>query len=377
MNITSRKSHPLLRIVNNYLIDYPAPANISLFWNLGSLLGLTLGIQLIRGLFLAIFYTPDVSIAFSRVIHISRDVFRGWILRSIHANGASLFFICVYIHIGRGLYYHSFNLKETWIIGIILYILLIATAFIGYVLPWGQMRFWGATVITNLLSAIPYIGERLVTWVWGGFAVDNPTLTRFFAIHFLLPFIIAVFSIIHIVFLHQTGGQNPLGVNASAYKIYIHPYFIYKDAMGFSLILIVFSLIVLFLPNILGEPENFIPANPLATPLHIKPEWYFLWLYAILRRIPNKLRGVIAIFIAILIIALFPFIIKSKKARLAYYPISQHLFWLLISTILILTWIGGCPVEYPYDSLGAVFSFLYFYIIFIRPSLFYLWDLIT
>lgn len=367
MNIPLRKYHPLIKVVNNYLIDYPTPLNISLFWNLGSLLGLALVIQIARGLFLSIFYRPDVNLAFTTLIHTNRDVLRGWIIHSIHANGASLFFLCVYIHIARGLYYFSFKLKETWFIGVILYVVLIATAFMGYVLPWGQMRFWGATVITNLLSAIPYCGQDLVTWVWGGFAVDNPTLTRFFALHFLLPFIVAVLSILHVIFLHQTGRNNPLGISARSYKVFIHPYFIYKDIIGFSAILILLSFIVLFTPNILGEPENFIPANPLSTPLHIKPEWYFLWLYAILRRIPDKLRGVIAIFTAILIIALFPFIFKTLKNSLAFYPLPQYFYWSLISSILLLTWIGGCPVEYPYDMLGMVFSAAYFMLIFINP----------
>lgn len=372
-----RKTHPIISISNNYLIDYATPVNISLWWNLGSLLGLRLGIQIIRGLFLAIFYTPDISIAFSSVIHISRDVNFGWLIRSIHANGASLFFLCVYIHIARGLYYFSFNLIETWNIGVILYIVLMATAFIGYVLPWGQIRFWGATVITSLLSAIPYFGPDLVIWVWGGFAVDNPTLTRFFALHFLLPFVIAALVIIHVLFLHQTGRKNPLGLSSKNYKIPIHPYFSLKDFIGFSFVLILFSIIVLFFPVILGDPENFIPANPLSTPIHIKPEWYFLWLYAILRRIPNKLGGVIAIFAAIIIIFLYPFMIFSKTSSSAYYPLSQFIFWTLIINILILTWIGGCPVEYPYIDIGALATFSYFSINLINPLILKAWDYIN
>jgi len=369
-----RKLHPILTIVNRFLIDYATPINISLWWNLGSLLGLRLVIQIITGLFLSIFYAPDISIAFSRVVHISRDINYGWLLRSIHANGASLFFICVYLHIARGLYYFSFKLSETWNIGVVLYIVLIATAFMGYVLPWGQIRFWGATVITSLLSAIPYIGTDLVLWVWGGFAIDNPTLTRFFALHFLLPFVIAALVIIHLLFLHQTGRNNPIGVESGSTKVTIHPYFIIKDAIGFSFILLFFSIIVLFSPFILGDPENFIPANPLSTPLHIKPEWYFLWLYAILRRVPNKLGGVVAIFGAIIVIFIFPLINFTKKSSNAFYPISQIIFWFLIRDILLLTWIGGCPVEFPYDLIGRVITAVYFLITLIIPIIYYAWD---
>jgi len=369
-----RKLHPILRIVNRFLIDYNTPLNISLWWNLGSLLGLRLVIQIITGLFLSIFYAPDISIAFSRVVHISRDINYGWLIRSMHANGASLFFICVYLHIARGLYYFSFKLIETWNIGVILYIVLIATAFIGYVLPWGQISFWGATVITSLLSAIPYIGTDLVLWVWGGFAIDNPTLTRFFALHFLLPFVIAALVIMHLLFLHQTGRNNPIGIDSRRTKVTIHPYFIIKDAIGFSFTLLFFSFIVLFAPFILGDPENFIPANPLSTPLHIKPEWYFLWLYAILRRIPNKLGGVIAIFGAILVIFVFPLINFTKKSSNAYYPVSQVIFWFLIADILLLTWLGGCPVEYPYDLIGRIITAIYFLITLIIPIIYYVWD---
>lgn len=369
-----RKFHPLLKIINNSLVDIPAPQNISLWWNFGSLLGLSLVIQLISGIFLAIFYTSDVRIAFDRVVHIIRDVQYGWLLRSIHANGASIFFICLYLHISRGVYYHLFNRVETWSIGVILYIVLIATAFIGYVLPWGQIRFWGATVITRLLSAIPYIGLDLVNWVWGGFAIDNPTLTRFFALHFILPFIVCALTVIHILFLHQRGRKNPLGFKRNYSKIPIHPYYTIKDLIGFFLFFIFLSLLILYFPQILGDAENFIQANPLSTPLHIKPEWYFLWLYAILRSIPNKLGGVIAIFSAILILFLLPFLFRAKFGTFAYYPFSQVLFWILISTIFILTWIGICPVEYPYEDIGAVFTFLYFFILFINPLLMWLWD---
>lgn len=372
-----RKTHPLLSIANSSIIDYPTPINISLWWNFGSLLGLMLVVQIIRGLFLAIFFVPDTSFSFSRVIHITRDVNWGWLLRYIHANGASFFFICIYIHIGRGLYYFSYKLLITWNTGVILYILVIATAFIGYVLPWGQISFWGATVITRLLSAIPYLGERLVYWVWGGFAVDNPTLTRFFALHFLLPFAIAALVIIHILFLHQTGGKNPLGISSTSNKTPIHPYFTIKDIMGFIILLFFFSFTILFFPNILGDPENFIPANPLSTPLHIKPEWYFLWLYAILRRIPNKLGGVILIFRGILILIILPHLHTAKQNSLAFYPLCQIFFWSLITRVFLLTWIGACPVEYPYETLGLLFTVSFFILTCLYRSSAVLWDKIN
>lgn len=270
-----RKIHPLLKIVNGSLIDLPSPVNISAWWNFGSLLGLCLGIQIITGLFLAIHYVADIELAFSSVIHICRDVNYGWLLRTLHANGASFFFICLYLHIGRGIYYGSYNLHYTWSAGVLLLFLVIATAFIGYVLPWGQISFWGATVITNLLSAIPYIGTILVQWVWGGFAVDNATLTRFFTFHFLLPFVVAAIVIIHLLFLHQTGSNNPLGTNRNIDKIPFHPYFSFKDLFGFIAIIFILIILTLQAPYILGDPDNFIPANPLVTPVHIQPEWYF------------------------------------------------------------------------------------------------------
>lgn len=289
MNKPLRTSHPLIKIINNSLIDLPTPSNISTWWNFGSLLGLCLIIQLTTGIFLAIHYTADINIAFNRIRHICRDVNFGWLLRTIHANGASFFFICLYIHVGRGIYYGSYNLIHTWIVGILILFLVIAAAFIGYVLPWGQISFWGATVITNLLSAIPYLGTDLVQWVWGGFAVDNATLTRFFTFHFIIPFIVAAFVIIHLLFLHQTGSNNPMGINRNLDKIPFHPYFTFKDITGFIVLLILLTILSLINPYLLGDPDNFTPANPLVTPVHIQPEWYFLFAYAILRSIPNKL----------------------------------------------------------------------------------------
>nr|ACL14703.1 cytochrome b [Girardinus rivasi] len=355
-----RKSHPLLKIANDALVDLPAPINISTWWNFGSLLGLCLIAQILTGLFLAMHYTSDISTAFSSVAHICRDVNYGWLIRNMHANGASFFFICIYLHIGRGLYYGSYLYKETWNVGVVLLLLVMMTAFVGYVLPWGQMSFWGATVITNLLSAVPYAGDTLVQWIWGGFSVDNATLTRFFAFHFLLPFVVTAATLVHLIFLHETGSNNPIGLNSDADKISFHPYFSYKDLLGFIFLLTALISLALFSPNLLGDPENFTPANPLVTPPHIKPEWYFLFAYAILRSIPNKLGGVLALLASILVLMVVPFLHTSKQRSLTFRPLTQTLFWLLVADVVILTWIGGMPVEHPYVITGQVASFLYF-----------------
>nr|YP_009467003.1 cytochrome b [Bathygobius coalitus]APT69153.1 cytochrome b [Bathygobius coalitus] len=355
-----RKTHPLLKIANDAMVDLPAPSNISAWWNFGSLLGLCLIAQIVTGLFLAMHYTSDIATAFSSVAHICRDVNFGWLIRNMHANGASFFFICIYLHIGRGLYYGSYLYKETWNIGVVLLLLVMMTAFVGYVLPWGQMSFWGATVITNLLSAVPYVGSTLVQWIWGGFSVDHATLTRFFAFHFLLPFIILGATVLHLLFLHETGSNNPTGLNSDADKVPFHPYFSYKDILGFSIMLLALTSLALFTPNYLGDPDNFIPANPLVTPPHIKPEWYFLFAYAILRSIPNKLGGVLALLASILVLMLVPFLHTSKQRGLTFRPLSQFLFWLLVADVMILTWIGGMPVEDPYIVIGQIASVLYF-----------------
>jgi len=372
--IPIRTSHPLIKIANRALKDLPAPSNISRWWNAGSLLGICLVIQLITGIFLSIHFTGDISIAFSRIIHICRDVNFGWLIRVIHANGASLFFLILFIHAGRGIYYGSFIFIETWRTGVIILFLVIATAFIGYVLPWGQISFWAATVITNLLSAIPYLGQDVVQWIWGGFAVDNATLSRFFSLHFLLPFIIAALVIIHLLFLHKTGSRNPLGINSNYEKSPFHPFFSFKDVFGF--ILATWSLLILSLynPYLLRDVENFIPANPLVTPTHIQPEWYFLFAYAILRSIPNKLGGVLALVLSIAILWVLPFTSKSTLRGCVFYPINKLLFWNFLSLFILLTWIGARPAEDPYIIVGQIVRFLYFIFFIINPISSKIWD---
>nr|UJG45103.1 cytochrome b [Blepharipa sp.] len=374
MNKPLRIKHPIFKIINSSLIDLPTPINISMWWNFGSLLFLCLMIQIITGLFLAMHYTADINMAFNSINHICRDVNYGWLLRTMHANGASLFFICIYLHIGRGIYYNSYLFTPTWLMGVIILFLTMATAFMGYVLPWGQMSFWGATVITNLLSAIPYIGIDLVQWIWGGFAVDNATLTRFFTFHFILPFIVLATTMIHILFLHETGSNNPLGLNSNIDKIPFHPYFTYKDIMGFILMIMLLILLVLIHPYLLGDPDNFIPANPLVTPIHIQPEWYFLFAYAILRSIPNKLGGVIALVISIAILMIMPFYHLSKFQGLQFYPINQILFWIMITTVLLLTWIGAQPVESPYIIISQILTLMYFSYFLFNPLINKWWD---
>ena len=374
MNKPIRLRHPLVKIINNALVDLPAPSNISAWWNFGSLLGLCLIIQTLTGLFLAIHYTADIETAFNSVNHICRDVNYGWLLRTIHANGASFFFICIYLHIGRGIYYGSYLYIYTWTVGVIILFLVIGTAFIGYVLPWGQISFWGATVITNLLSAIPFLGIDLVQWLWGGFAVDNATLTRFFTFHFLLPFIVIAATIIHLLFLHQTGSNNPLGINRNTDKIPFHPYFSFKDIFGFILIIIFLFILTVIAPYKLGDPDNFIPANPLVTPPHIQPEWYFLFAYAILRSIPNKLGGVIALVLSIAILFILPITNIRKFRGIQYYTFNQVLLWIITIIVILLTWIGARPVEDPYILVGQILTVLYFSYFILNPLITKWWD---
>lgn len=367
MNQPLRTKDILLKIINNSLIDLPAPINISIFWNFGSLLGLSLIIQILTGLFLAIHYSSDTEIAFNRINHIIMNIQYGWFIRTLHANGASFFFICLYIHVGRGIYYSSYFIKITWLMGVTIFLATIGAAFLGYVLPWGQISFWGATVITNLISAIPYMGNDLVQWIWGGFSVRKATLTRFFTFHFILPFIILIFIVIHLLFLHQTGSNNPLGINSNINKIHFHPYFIFKDLITIILILIILTSLTLINPYLLGDTDNFIPANPLITPTHIQPEWYFLFAYAILRSIPNKLGGVIALAFSIIILYFLP-LINSIIIGCQFRPLIKTLFWVLVNSVLLLTWIGICPVEAPYIITGQILTLIYFSFYLIVPT---------
>uniref|UniRef100_A0AAU6PCG2 Cytochrome b n=1 Tax=Diplonychus sp. TaxID=2977879 RepID=A0AAU6PCG2_9HEMI len=377
MKAPMRKHHPLIKMVNSSLIDLPSPSNISLWWNFGSLLGMCLGIQLVTGIFLAMHYTADIELAFKSVVHICRDVNNGWLLRSCHANGASLFFICMYLHVGRGMYYGSYKLFMTWSVGVIILLATMGTAFLGYVLPWGQMSFWGATVITNLLSAIPYLGTELVKWLWGGFSINNATLTRFFTLHFLLPFVIAALAMVHLLFLHQTGSNNPLGTNSNMDKVPFHPYFSTKDIMGMTITMFMFIMLNLLEPRLLGDPENFMPANPMVTPVHIQPEWYFLFAYAILRSIPNKLGGVVAMVMSIAIIMILPFTNKLKFQSMVFYPINQVMFWSLLTILILLTWIGARPAEEPFIFTGQMLTISYFLYFVLNPTIIWTWNKLT
>nr|NP_739605.1 cytochrome b [Ixodes persulcatus]UXX50339.1 cytochrome b [Ixodes persulcatus]BAC22607.1 cytochrome b [Ixodes persulcatus] len=358
-----------LKKIMNPISNLPTPSNISYMWNMGSLLGMCLMIQILSGLFLAMNFSSDITTAFNMMSHISRDVNNGWLIRSIHSNGASMFFIFMYLHIGRGIYYSSFFFLKTWMTGIIMIFILMATAFLGYVLPWGQMSFWGATVITNLFSAIPYIGSMLTYWIWGGFSVDNNTLTRFFSLHFILPFMLLLMVMIHIMMIHEKGSSNPLGLNLNIDKIPFHPYFTVKDILGCLVTLLFFSIIVLIMPYILNDSENFNVANPLVTPPHIQPEWYFLFAYAILRSIPNKFGGVIALVMSILIIITLPFSMKNKFSSFYFFPTKKLLFWTMVNLFLLLTFLGACPVEYPFVITSQILTIMYFSFFLIIPLL--------
>jgi ubiquinol-cytochrome c reductase cytochrome b subunit len=366
------KSHPLLSIMNSMLVDLPAPSNISYMWGFGSLLGLCLIIQLASGIFLAMHYCANVDLAFSSVEHIMRDVQGGWLLRYVHANGASMFFIMVYLHIARGLYYGSYTAPRqiVWGVGVIIFIVMMATAFIGYVLPWGQMSLWGATVITNLISAIPYIGKDIVEWVWGGFSVDNATLNRFFSLHYLLPFVLSGLAVVHLIALHEHGSNNPVGIDSNIDKVPFHPYYTIKDLYGYSLFAIFFAFFIFFAPNLLGHSDNYIMANPLVTPAHISPEWYFLPFYAILRSIPDKLLGVLAMFGSLVILLILPHVHTSKIRSMTFRPLSRVMFWIFAADFLLLTYIGSLPVEEPFILVGQIATVIYFlYFLIITPLL--------
>jgi ubiquinol-cytochrome c reductase cytochrome b subunit len=353
----------ILSFVDSHIIDYPTPINLNYFWSFGSSAGICLIIQILTGVFLAMHYTPNIDLAFNSVEHIMRDVNNGWLIRYLHANGASIFFIVVYLHIFRGLYFGSYIYPRDrlWISGIFIFLLMMATAFMGYVLPWGQMSFWGATVITNLFSAIPVVGKTIVEWLWGGFSVNNATLNRFLSLHYLLPFIIAGLTIIHLSLLHKDGSNNPLGINTNVETISFYPYFYVKDLFSFFFLLFFFSLFVFFSPNVLGHPDNYTLANSLVTPPHIVPEWYFLPFYAILRSIPSKLGGVVAMISAILILILLPFINSSLIRSSKFRPLFSVLYWFLVSDFLLLGWLGQKPVEDPYIDIGFWCTVLYFF----------------
>nr|WIM51613.1 cytochrome b [Parabathippus shelfordi] len=354
-----RKSDKLISIVSGSLVDLPSPSSLSYYWNFGSMLGVFLGVQILSGLFLSFHFSGDMYLSFDSIIHMMRDVNVGWLLRIVHANGASMFFLLMYIHIGRGLYYGSYRFSKTWLSGVSIFLLSMATAFLGYVLPWGQMSFWAATVITNLLSAIPYIGTLMVEWIWGGFAVGNPTLIRFFAFHFILPFIIMFMVILHLFFLHETGSGNPMGLGSDCDKIIFHPYFSIKDIYGLLLFMIFYMMICMLAPYIFMDVENFISSDPLVTPVHIQPEWYFLFAYTILRSIPSKIGGVIALLFSVLILYFFPLMFNNSFRSVGFY-MNKYIYWVIVVNWMMLTWIGACVVEMPYMLLGMMFSFIYF-----------------
>nr|QSX43076.1 cytochrome b [Brachionus manjavacas]QSX43088.1 cytochrome b [Brachionus manjavacas] len=356
-----RKNHPLVKIVNSTLVDLPSPANLSVNWNYGSLLGLVLVIQLVSGIVLATRFSGHSDMSFDSVISIYQDSNYGWLLRLVHSTGASFFFLFIYLHIGRGLYYGSYVYPEVWNIGVLIYLILMGTAFLGYVLPWGQMSYWAATVITNLLSAIPWLGSTVVEWVWGGFAVGNPTLTRFFALHYLLPFLVTALVILHIFYLHIYGSSNPLGISSNTNKVSFHYYYSVKDLYVYFVFFFIFMVFTLKYGYVFMDAENFIPANPLVTPTHIQPEWYFLFAYAILRSIPNKLGGVVGLLLAVLVLFLFSFSTsKLLFSGTIYSPLARLLFWSLVSNFLLLTWLGSCPAESPYTEVALVATVTYF-----------------
>lgn len=366
--------NPLLKALNSTLVELPAPSNISIFWNFGSLLSLCLIIQIVSGLLLASAYSPRIEYSFDLISKIAESSDKGWLIRYIHANGASLFFFCLYTHIGRGIYYRSYLYKHTWNVGVTILLLTMAAAFLGYVLPVNQISFWGASVITNLFREIPYIGGDIVKLIWGGPRVDNPTIIRFFTFHFIIPFIILAAVVVHIIFLHETGSRNPLGINSSLDKRPFHIYFSSKDLLGIFLVSSLFLFLCLTNPLVLGDDENFTRANPSVTPHHIQPEWYFLFAYAILRSIPNKLGGVIALAFSIIILYTIPLTNVSSTKGIIFYPLNKITFWLFVVSVLLLTWIGMCPVEEPYVITGQILTCLYFIFYLINPLLMKLWD---
>lgn len=354
--------NPLVAIVNNHIVDYPTPTNLSYHYGFGSLAGVVLVIQIVTGIFLAMHYTPHVDYAFSSIEHIMRDVQYGWFIRYAHANGASFFFIVVYTHIFRGLYYGSYMYprEHLWCSGVIIFLLMMATAFLGYVLPWGQMSFWGATVITNFFTTIPFVGQNIVEWLWGAYSIDNPTLNRFFSLHYFLPFIIAALSLVHLILLHQNGSTNPIGVETRTDYLPFYPYFYVKDLLGFFVFLYVFLLYIYYNPNELGHPDNYILADSIKTPNHIVPEWYFLPFYAILRSIESKVGGVLTMFGAIVVLLVLPFVNTSEVRSTTFRPIFCVLYWMLFSDFVLLAWVGQQAVEAPFIQIGRFATIFYF-----------------
>ena len=362
-NIGRWNKYYIFDLLDSHLIHYPTPISLTYAWSFGSLAGVSLVIQIISGIFLAMHYTPHIDLAFNSVEYIMRDVKNGWLVRYIHANGASMFFMVVYVHIGRGLYYGSYMVPREllWCSGVVLLLLMMATAFTGYVLPWGQMSFWGATVITNMVTAIPIAGQSIVDWLWGGYTVSNPTLNRFYSIHFVLPFVIAGLTLVHLALLHKVGSNNPLGSDTGIDDVPFYPYFVSKDLFALSCYLLVFAILVFYFPNTLNHPDNYIPADPMETPAHVVPEWYFLPYYAILRSIPQKAGGILAMLGSILVLFVIPFINTSEIRSTTYRPIFKVFFWLFLADFVILTWVGQKPVKNTFVAVGQIATSYYFF----------------
>nr|YP_010555718.1 cytochrome b [Musculium lacustre]UYR45703.1 cytochrome b [Musculium lacustre]UYR45716.1 cytochrome b [Musculium lacustre] len=377
MQYSVRGGNQLIKALSSVVYDLPAPLNLSYFWNFGAILGSFLVMQILSGFLLVMHYTPDVGTAFSSVIMIMRDVNYGWLMRSAHANGASFFFFFLYMHTGRGIYYQSFFMFNTWNIGVSILLVSMAIAFLGYVLPWGQMSYWGATVITNLFGSIPYIGKMLLEWLWGGFTVNDSTLKRFFALHFILPFVLFVLVAVHVVFLHETGSSNPLGLDTSGDLIPFHPYFVMKDILSLVIVIGVFLIICFEFPDLFGDPINFIPANSMSTPLHIQPEWYFLFAYAVLRSIPSKLGGVIMMFMSILILYAFSFYKINWVVGSAFNLFGQIFFWVFVGSFIMLTFVGAQLIEFPFVQMGVISGLIYgFYFVFAMTVHNFWWGLL-
>nr|YP_010297094.1 cytochrome b [Plator insolens]UMI39154.1 cytochrome b [Plator insolens] len=376
MVLSMWSSDKLVKIISGTLVDVPSPSSLSFFWNFGSLLGVFLLVQIFTGLFLSFHFSGNVELSFDSVIHMVRDVNGGWMLRVLHANGASMFFLLMYMHIGRGIYFGSYLYKSTWFSGVSIFLFSMGVAFLGYVLPWGQMSFWAATVITNLLSAIPYVGIVLVEWVWGGFAVGNPTLIRFFAFHFVLPFVIMFMVMLHLFFLHETGSNNPMGLLGNYDKVVFHPYYSVSDIYGVFFFLGFYFLMCMGFPYIFMDVENFISCDPLVTPVHIQPEWYFLFAYSVLRSVPSSIGGVIALVMSVIILYFVPVFLVHRFRSSSLYIFVKYLFWIFVVNWLLLTWTGACIVELPYSVMGICFSLLYFFMYFYMWVVYEIQDLV-